>query len=81
MCQNLKFSSTASYKRGIWGRNAAMGDFNFLFRALELPTRAIGELHHGTNPIWMTDILAVPTPVELTIGKESTPSVDKHSAA
>ena len=42
-----------------------MGNTVFLFRDLELPTRAIGELYHGTNRIRTTDTLAVPTPVEL----------------
>ena len=42
-----------------------MGDSVFLFRDLELPTQAIGELHHSANLIWITDTLAVPTPVEL----------------
>ena len=42
-----------------------MGNPVFLFRDLELPTRAIGQLHHGANCIGITDTLAVPTPVEL----------------
>jgi hypothetical protein len=51
-------------KWGIWGRSATVGDSIFLFRDLELPTQAIGQLHHGANCVWITDTLAVPTPVE-----------------
>lgn len=41
-----------------------MGDSIFLFRDLELPTRATGQLHHDANCVRTTDTLAVPTPVE-----------------
>jgi hypothetical protein len=58
-----------------------MGNPFFLFRDLELPTRAIAQLHHATNRVGITDTLCrADAGGALGGGKRSAFDVDKYLA-